>query len=159
MTDIRWKDNPKLAALAGTERIPATSMGGGAKDGGGSVSAGADIHITPDQLRAAVGAPKIITTISSGTITPTADCDLVQPSALSAALTIANPSGTAVAGWGFVVDLIDNGTARGLTWGGDYASALGTLPTTTKANKRLRVGIEYNSSASKWQCMWVMEAA
>lgn len=52
MTDIRWKDNPKLAALAGTERIPATSTVGGAKDGGGTISANGDIHVTMDDIKA-----------------------------------------------------------------------------------------------------------
>lgn len=98
---------------------------------------------------------KVTSTVSSDTITPDIDTDLVQPTAtLSAALTIANPVGTAVNGWGFVVDIKDNGTARALTWGSDYASAMATLPTATTAGKRHRIGVEYNGAASKWQCMY-----
>lgn len=51
---VRWKDKGKLVALAGTERIPATSMDGGDKDGGGSVLAGDDIYISLADLKAYV---------------------------------------------------------------------------------------------------------
>lgn len=51
---VRWKDKPQLVDLAGTERIPATSMAGGPKVGGGSVASEDDIHITTEQLIAAV---------------------------------------------------------------------------------------------------------
>jgi len=47
----RWKDNPQLVTLAGDERIPATSPSGGAKVGGGSVAAGKDVFVTPEQLK------------------------------------------------------------------------------------------------------------
>lgn len=149
---VRWKDKPKLTELAGTEAIPATSIAGGAKEGGGTVAANADIHVTPAQLRAYAAGIAIVATVTSNTITPTSTTDLVRPSALTAALTIANPTGTAVDGWGFVVELIDDGTAHALTWGSDYASNIATLPTTTTVSKRLRVGFEYNSVTSKYEC-------
>lgn len=52
MAAVRWKDKATLIALAGTERIPATSMDGGDKDGGGSVLAGEDIYISLADLKA-----------------------------------------------------------------------------------------------------------
>lgn len=96
----------------------------------------------------------IVTTITSGTITPAGDTDLVRPAALSAALTIANPSSTPADGAGFVVDLIDDGTTRALTWGGKYASRMATMPTTTTVSKRHRIGFEYNAADDKLYCMY-----
>lgn len=151
---VRWKDKGKLVALAGTERIPATSMAGGAKEGGGTVAAEEDIHLTPEDLRGFAVKPKIVTTITTGTITPAGDTDLVRPAALTAALTIANPSGTPADGAGFVVDLIDDGTTRALTWGSKYASRMATLPTTTTVSKRHRIGFEYNATDDKLYCMY-----
>lgn len=150
----RWKDKPALVALAGDETIPATSTAGGSKVGGGSVAAGADVHTTPAQVRAFATAIKITTTITSGTITPDADTDLVRPAALTAALTISNPSSTPADGAGFVVDLIDNGTSRALTWGSKYANRMATLPTATTAGKRHRIGVEYNATDDKLYCMY-----
>ena len=100
------------------------------------------------------GGIEVITTISSGTITPTGTTDIVRPAALSAALTIANPSSTPADGAGFVVDLIDDGTTRALTWGSKYASRMATLPTTTTVSKRHRIGFEYNATDDKLYCMY-----
>lgn len=151
---VRWKDKGKLVALAGTERIPATSMAGGAKEGGGTVAAEEDIHLTPEDLRGFAVKPKIVTTITTGTITPAGDTDLVRPAALTAALTVANPSSTPADGAGFVVDLIDDGTTRALTWGSKYANRMATLPTATTVGKRHRIGVEYNAADDKLYCMY-----
>lgn len=110
--------------------------------------------VTLAELRAYFSKPNIVTTITSGTITPAGDTDLVRPAALTAALTIANPSSTPADGAGFVVDLIDNGTTRALTWGSKYASRMATLPTTTTVSKRHRIGFEYNAADDKLYCMY-----
>lgn len=151
----RWKDNPQLVSLAGDERIPATSTSGGAKVGGGSVAAGKDVFVTPEQLKDYAGGIAIVSNITSGTITPTGDTDLVRPAALTAALTVANPSSTPSDGWGIVIELIDDGTALALTWGSKYANRMSPLPTTTIAGKRLRVGVEYHAGDDKLYCMHV----
>lgn len=104
-------------------------------------------------------APKIVTTITSGTITPAGDTDLVRPAALSAALTIANPSSTPADGAGFVLDLIDDGTSRALSWGTKYANRMATLPTATTAGKRHRIGVEYNAADDKLYCMYAQVQA
>lgn len=96
----------------------------------------------------------VVNTIASGTITPTGTTDLVRPAALSAALTIANPSTTPADGAGLVVDLIDNGTTRALTWGSKYTNRMATLPTATTAGKRHRIGVEYNAADDKLYCMY-----
>lgn len=100
------------------------------------------------------GTVEIVSTITSGTITPTGTTDLVRPAALTAALTIANPSSTPVDGAGFVLDLIDNGTSRALTWGSKYANRMATLPAATTAGKRHRIGVEYNAADDKLYCMY-----
>lgn len=100
------------------------------------------------------GEIEIVTTISSGTITPTGTTDLVRPAALTAALTIANPSASPVDGWGMVIDVIDDGTTRALTWGSKYANRMATLPTTTTVSKRHRIGFEYNAADDKLYCMY-----
>ena len=110
-------------------------------------------------LRVYMTEPKIVTTISSGTITPAGDTDLVRPAALTAALTIANPSSTPADGAGFVVDLIDNGTTRALTWGSKYADRMAALPTTTTVSKRHRIGFEYNAADDKLYCMYAQVQA
>lgn len=152
----RFGDKGQLVALAGNEQIPLRSPDGGAKVGGGSIAAGADADTTPEQLRdwLASRGPNITTTVTSNTITPDADTDLVRPAALAAGLTIANPSGTPADGAGFVVDLIDNGTSRSLTWGSKYASRMATLPAATTAGKRHRIGLEYNAADDKLYCMY-----
>lgn len=150
----RWKDNPQLVTLAGDERIPATSPSGGAKVGGGSVAAGKDVFVTPEQLKDYAGGIEVVSSIISGTITPAGNTDLVRPAALTAALTIANPSETPADGAGFVVDLIDNGTTRALTWGSKYADRMAALPTTTTVSKRHRIGFEYNAADDKLYCMY-----
>ncbi|WP_271678830.1 hypothetical protein [Thermomonas mangrovi] len=104
-------------------------------------------------------APKITSTVTSNTITPDGDTDLVRPSAsLAAGLTIANPATTPADGAGFVVDLIDNGTSRALTWGSKYATRMAALPTATTAGKRHRIGFEYNSADDKLYCMYAAVA-
>lgn len=105
-------------------------------------------------LRAYVLKPKIVSTITTGTITPAGDTDLVRPAALTAALTIADPSSTPADGAGFVVDLIDNGTTRALTWGSKYATRMAAPPANTTAGKRHRIGFEYNAADDKLYCMY-----
>ena len=97
---------------------------------------------------------EIVSTISSGTITPAGTTDLIRPAALTAALTIANPSSTPADGAGFVVDLIDDGTTRALTWDSKYANRMATLPTATTAGKRHRIGVEYVAADDKLYCMY-----
>lgn len=105
------------------------------------------------------GGVNIVSTIASGTITPAGDTDLVRPAALTAALTIANPSSTPADGAGFVLDLIDDGASRALSWGTKYASRMATLPTATTAGKRHRIGVEYNAADDKLYCMYAQVQA
>lgn len=146
MADIKISGLAAAAALTGADLAELEQPG----ESAGTRSRKATLA----ELRAYFSKPQIVTTITSGTITPAGDTDLVRPAALTAALTIANPSSTPADGAGFVVDLIDNGTTRALTWGSKYASRMATLPTTTTVSKRHRIGFEYNAADDKLYCMY-----
>lgn len=83
-------------------------------------------------------------------LTAEANTDILRPSALTAATTFPNPTGTPMDGFGFVIELIDDGTARALTWGGDYAAGFAALPTTTTAGKLGQIAIQYRGG--KYRC-------
>lgn len=87
---------------------------------------------------------------SASTITPVATNDLVSVSALAVNATIANPTGTAAAGQGFVITIKDNGTARTLTWGTDYVGMDGAPVATTTAGKLVDIPVRYSAILSKW---------
>ncbi|MGE4459093.1 MAG: hypothetical protein AB7D31_07495 [Stenotrophomonas sp.] len=71
MTEKRFTDNPTLAALAGSEIIPATSVAGGTDTGSNPVAAGTDIGIPLQQLLLA--ASRVHTVAVSGGVA-TVDC-------------------------------------------------------------------------------------
>ena len=85
--------------------------------------------------------------------TDNADCH--QITALAAAITsfTTNLSGTPTDGQELDIEILDNGTARAITWGASFASGPASLPTTTIVNKWLYVKLRYSSSRSKWICM------
>ena len=83
-------------------------------------------------------------------LTAEADTDILRPYPLTAAATLPNPTGTPMDGFGFVIELIDNGTAHALTWGSDYAAGFAALPTTTTAGKLGQIAIQYRSG--KYRC-------
>ena len=96
--------------------------------------------------------PSIVSTITSNTITPTGTTDIVRGFALSAGLTIANPSSTPADGWAMKFELKDDGTARALTWDSKYAAGTSALPTTTVAGKRHALVFFYNTTDDKLYC-------
>ncbi len=92
---------------------------------------------------------------STATLTPNVtlyDMDVIT--AQAEALTIANPTGTAVLGNGFMIDLDDNGSARAITYGNLYTSTFVTLPTTTIAGKRMKLVFQYNGT--NWELLNVI---
>ncbi len=152
MTTKRFNDNPELVQYTGNEVIPLQAMDGGEDTDENAVAPGDDAAISLARLVALAKAIKVTSVISAGAIAPAGNTDIVRPAALTAALTIANPATTPVDGWGMVIELKDNGTARALTWGTKYASRIGTLPTTTVAGKQHIIGISYNAAADKLYC-------
>lgn len=88
-------------------------------------------------------------------------CDIFTITAQAEAITsmTSGLSGTPVNGQKLIIRILDNGTARAITWGTSFASRGATLPTTTVLSKYLYVGLIYNSTASKWDCVAVVNEA
>lgn len=100
--------------------------------------------------------PRVVEETSSATPSINTDnCDIFQVTALATAITsfTTNLTGTPTDGQKLMVEVLDNGTARAITWGASFASGPGTLPTTTTVNKWLFVGFEWSASRSKWICL------
>ena len=104
--------------------------------------------------------PLTVDTASTATPTPNCDaCDQYDLTALAAGATFAFPAGTPVNGQKLIIRILDNGGAQTLAWNsgaGGYISRGATLPTTTVISKYLYVGLIYNSTAGKWDCVAVV---
>lgn len=103
--------------------------------------------------------PSIQAVSSSATVTPTFADDQVNITAQAAGLTLANPTGTAVDGWGISIRIKDNGTARSITFGSQYRAIGVTLPTTTVISKTLYLGMAFNNADTKWDVVAVAQEA
>jgi hypothetical protein len=104
-------------------------------------------------------APAIQSVTSSATVTPTFSNDQVNITAQAAGLTLANPTGTAVDGWGIVIRIKDNGTARSILYGTQYRAIGVTLPTTTVISKTLYLAMIFNNADTKWDVVAVAQEA
>jgi len=100
---------------------------------------------------------------TTGNQTPTGDAsDQYIMTGLTGAITILAPSGTPTEGQKLILRILDNGTARGITWttsAGGYRIVGTTLPTTTVANKTIYVGCIYNTTAGFWDVVAVTQQA
>lgn len=121
--------------------------------------AGAPEVQTLATLRTDLLAPNVQSVASAATVTPTFDNDLVDITAQAAALALANPTGTAVNGWGIVIRIKDNGTARAINFDTQYQAVGVTLPTTTVLGKILCIGMIYNSNTTKWNVVSTAQEA
>jgi hypothetical protein len=104
-------------------------------------------------------APSIQAVVSAATVTPTFDDDLVKVTAQAAGLLLANPTGTAVPGWGLAVRIKDDGTARAITYDTQYRAIGVTLPSTTVIGKTIYLGLIYNADDTKWDVVSVVQEA
>lgn len=112
-----------------------------------------------DQIAGGLGnkgvrtAPRI-SSAATGAISPDIDdFNYYRRTALDAAVTINDPTGTPNDGDGLLIELQDNGTTRAITWGSAYTvdSIYGlTLPTTTVVGKTHFITFIWNGTASKW---------
>lgn len=100
---------------------------------------------------------EISTIADSATPTPTGGSlrNLFTVTALAQAATFAAPSGTPANGNKLIIRILDNGTARALSWNAIYTVIGTTLPTTTTLSKYTYVGCVYNSASSKWDVLAV----
>lgn len=106
---------------------------------------------------------KRVTTITSNA-TPTIntdDCDVVTITALATAITsmTTNLSGTETNFQTLIFRILDDGTARAITWGDSFQAMGVALPTTTTISKVLTVGFIYDTVDSKWGCVASVEEA
>lgn len=102
-----------------------------------------------DTLYAGIS-PNVQTVTSAATVTPTDTNDCIEITAQAVALTIANPASTPINRHTLLFYILDNGTARAITWGSQYRGIGGTLPSTTTAGKRMYVTAIWNNTESKY---------
>ena len=95
----------------------------------------------------------VTTFVSAALITPVSYIDRLVISALAEDVTIANPSGTPVEGYEFVIRVKDDGTPRFFTWGAKYRGMGTPLPDNTTANKWMYIPVVYNATDDKWDVM------
>jgi hypothetical protein len=104
--------------------------------------------------------PRVTSAASASSLTPSiATADVYAYTALAAGLTINAPTGTPVDGDKLIFRLLDNGTARALTWNATYTVIGVTLPTTTTASKTTYVGCIYNANNTRWDVIAVTTQA
>jgi hypothetical protein len=100
--------------------------------------------------------PRVSTTTSLTTLTPDiASFDQYNLTAQADPLTIAAPTGTPVDGNKLIIRILDNGTARALTWNATYTVVGTILPITTVINKIIYVGCIYNAANTRWDVVAV----
>ena len=76
--------------------------------------------------------------------------DMGVMNALTAGVTINNPTGTPVEGQKLMYRIKDNGTARSIGFGAAFRGVIAALPTTTTVGKWTYIGFSYNSTDSLW---------
>jgi hypothetical protein len=103
--------------------------------------------------------PSIQSVTSSATVTPVFGNDEVKITAQATGLTLANPTGTAIDGWGVVIRIKDNGTARSIAYGTQYRAIDVTLPITTVISKTLYLAMVFNNDDTKWDVLAVGQEA
>jgi len=104
--------------------------------------------------------PRNVVAASASTLTPDVSVgDIYAYTALAAGLTINAPIGTPTDGDKLIFRLLDNGTARALTWNATYTVIGVTLPTTTVVNKTTYVGCIYNANNTRWDVIAVTTQA
>jgi hypothetical protein len=103
------------------------------------------------------GNPSVQSVASAATVTPTFKNDLVKITALAAACQLLNWTGLAAEGWGIVVRIKDNGTARALTYDTKYRAMGAALPTTTVISKTMYLAFIYNLTDDKFDLMSVVQ--
>lgn len=101
------------------------------------------------------------TTTEASSATPTINSNNTDTHTITALATeitsmTTNLSGTPVNGQKLIIRILDNGTARAIAWGARFASRGATLPVTTVISKYLYIGLIYNSTASVWDCVAVV---
>ena len=91
--------------------------------------------------------PRSSTTTSTATLTPAlATANVWQLTAQAEALTVAAPTGTPVLGEVIHILILDNATARAITWNATYKAMGEALKTTTTISKRMEAIAVYDGT-------------
>jgi len=97
------------------------------------------------------GGLRISSITTATTVAPDIDqFDFISIDALASAVSFANPTGTPVNGQRLIIRILDNGSARSLSWGTAYAAGGIPLPTSTTAGKRTHLGFIFDGFGIKW---------
>ena len=103
---------------------------------------------------------RTVSAASTATLTPDIQSgDQFNLTAQAVALAVAAPIGTPVDGNKIMIRILDNGTARAITWNATYTVIGVTLPTTTVINKTTYVGCVYNANNTRWDVIAVTTQA
>jgi hypothetical protein len=111
-------------------------------------------NITVPTTASITGYSARIGTTTTQAAIPTINTDRVHftnITGLAQAITSVTMTGTPIDGQLFEIRITDNGTARAITWGSQFAGSL--LPLTTVISTRIRVFLEYDSTLAKWFCV------
>ena len=162
-TGIGFPDKVRFNILGSTRQF---IVGGSAIIGSetislqGSTLINGTLDMNNNRITKTIVNPTVQETTSTATLTINANQENTGVlTAQAVALTVANPTGTAVQGQKLVYRIKDNGTGRAITWGANFRAIGVTLPTTTTASKLLYVGCIYNTTDSKWDVIAVNEEA
>lgn len=157
---------PTAAQFNGNFNVIANEINGSLSNANISASAGIVFSKLDSTTVAGVSATQTLTSkritkrtdtvASSATPTINTDTtDIFTITALATAITsmTSSLSGTPTLGQTLIIRILDNGTARAITWGASFVSRGATLPTTTILGKYTYVGLIYNTTTSTWDCV------
>ena len=132
-----------------------TALGNAANATGGFATINGTATLTNKRID-----PRTSSTASTATLTPDiSSFDQYNLTAQAAGLTVAAPTGTPVDGNRLILRILDNGTARSISWNGTYTAIGITLPITTVINKMTYVGCIYNATNTRWDVVAVTTEA
>jgi hypothetical protein len=146
---------PVSTGISGLGTGVATALAATANSSTGPVTGGGTATLSSKRID-----PRVSSTASTTTLTPDISAfDQYNLTAQAAGLTVAAPTGTPVDGNKLIIRILDNGTARAISWNATYTVIGATLPVTTVVNKMLYVGCIYNAANTRWDVVAVTTQA
>lgn len=117
---------------------------------GGSTHVTGNIDITGTSRLVSAS---VVTADGSNNLTPTKQ--LFDVTALAHSATILTPTFSPFDGMTGELQILDNGSAQGLTWNSNWVPIGVTLPNTTVAGKYLYISYRYNAVDTKWHVLGI----
>lgn len=144
--------------FSGTTTNPLTGAATGGAAAGTNFDGSAARTFDFSTLGAQPSTPRVDTQAAAD-ITPDFTKDQYNRTGQNATLNFVNHTGTALAGFGVVARVKDNGTSRTIAWGTEYRGIGVTLPTATVVSKTLYIAMEWNQSDTKFDVLAVRQEA